>query len=432
LAFCSEFRNFQEIFFSRKQLRENNKQTEACLRIVVVSPFLDRRHGTELCIIEQIERLSSKYGWGIRLFSQHVEDVNGLLTEDPKSAEGGFIRWHSVSDIPGPHLFKFLWWFFVNRSVRKSALKHLGGQSLLVYSPGINCLDADAITVHIVFHEFYARVRQELALLKTPVSRWPITLHRKAYYKLVMALERRVYTNPKVRLAAVSHLVSAQLEKYFGRTDSTVIPNAVDTAIFNVENRLARRSASRQSLKLDDNDVVVLLIGNDWKKKGLDQLLRALAIIEIPIQLLVVGKDDPGLYRPSVRQLRLDDRVHFVAPSADVLSFYATADIYAGPSLEDAFGLPILEAMACGLPVIASVQAGASENIVDGTTGYLLRDPMNHVELARLLQQLAVDKLAAQKIGTAAAHYVKVSVSWDYNASKTREFLEKALASKQI
>jgi UDP-glucose:(heptosyl)LPS alpha-1,3-glucosyltransferase len=402
------------------------------LQIVVVSPFLDRRHGTELCIIEQIERLSSKHGWGIRLFSQHVENVNGLLTEDPKSAEGGFIRWHSVPDIPGPHLLKYLWWFFANRAVRKSVLKSPEDRSLLIYSPGINCLDADAITVHIVFHEFYARVRHELALLRVPVSRWPVTLHRKAYYKLVMALERRIYTNPKVRLAAVSHLVSAQLGKYFGRTDSVVIPNAVDTAIFNAETRLTRRSVSRQNLKLDDNDIAVLLIGNDWKKKGLDQLLRALAIIDIPIQLLVVGKDDPGLYQPAIRQLRLNDRVHFLSPSADVLSFYAAADIYAGPSLEDAFGLPILEAMACGLPVIASVQAGASENVVDGTTGYLLRDPMNHVELAGLLRQLASDKSAAQKIGAAAARYVKASVSWDHNASMTREFLEKALASKQI
>jgi len=247
-----------------------------------------------------------------------------------------------------------------------------------------------------------------------------------------MALERRIYTDPKVRLAVVSKLVSAQLEKHFGRTDSVVIPNAVDTVIFNSEARLARRSVSRQSLKLDDSDFVALLIGNDWKKKGLDQLLRALAIIEIPIQLLVVGKDDPGLYGPALRQLRLDDSVRFLAPSADVLSFYAAADAYVAPSLEDAFGLPILEAMACGLPVIASVQAGASENIIDGTTGYLLRDPMNHVELAEIILRLGGDRPAAQKVGAAAAKYVQVSVSWDHNVSATREFLENALASRQI
>jgi glycosyltransferase involved in cell wall biosynthesis len=402
------------------------------LQIVVVSPFLDRRHATELCIIEQIERLSSRYGWGIHLFSQHVENVNGLHTEDPKNTESGFIRWHSVADIPGPHLLKFLWWFFANRVVRKRALKRLKDRALLVYSPGINCLDADAISVHILFHEFYEKVRDELALLKVPISRWPLTLHRKLYYKLIMALERRVYANPRVRLLAISNLVSAQLEKHFGRKDSVVIPYGVDTVIFNSEARLARRSVLRQSLKLDDSDFVILLIGNDWKIKGLDQLLRALAIIEIPIQLLVVGKDDPGLYRPALRQLRLDNRVRFLGSSADVLSFYAAADAYVGPSLQDAFGLPILEAMACGLPVIASVQAGASENIIDGATGYILRDPMNHVELAELIRRLASDRTAAQKLGAAAAQSVQASVSWDRHASATREFLENALASKQI
>jgi glycosyltransferase involved in cell wall biosynthesis len=115
-----------------------------------------------------------------------------------------------------------------------------------------------------------------------------------------------------------------------------------------------------------------------------------------------------------------------------VLSFYAAADAYVAPSLEDSFGLPILEAMACGLPIIASVQAGASENVVDGTTGYLLRDPMNHAELADLIRRLASDKSAAQKIGAAAAQFVKSSVSWDHNASATREFLENASASRQI
>src|SRR5205823_9326863 len=219
---------------------------------------------------------------------------------------------------------------------------------------------------------------------------------------------------------------------HFGRTDSVVIPYGVDTAIFNSEARLARRSVSRQSLTLDDGHFVVLLIGNDWKIKGLDQLLRALAIIEMPIQLLVVGKDDPGLYLPALRQLRLDNRVRFLGSSADVLSFYAAADAYVAPSLGDAFGLPILEAMACGLPVIASVQAGASENVLDGATGYLLRDPMNHVELADLIRRLAGDRSAAQKLGAAAAQYVQALVSWDHNASATREFLENAFASRQI
>lgn len=396
------------------------------MEIVVVSPFLDRCHGTELCIVEQIERLSSNYGWGIHLFSHRVEGVNGVVTEDSKGAGSGFIRWYKVADIPGPHLLKYLWWLFANQTLRKRVLRHYRGRPLLVYSPGINCLDANAIAVHIVFHEFYARIHHELALFKVPVTRWPVTLHRELYYRLIMALERRIYSDPKIHLAAVSQRVAAQLQKHFGRKDVVVIPNAVDTTRFSSEARVACRLASRKSLNLDDGQLVLLLIGNDWKNKGLGQLLRSLtAITDIPIQLLVVGKDDPGFYRNVVRQLRLEKRVRFMAPSPDVLSFYAAADTYVAPSLEDAFGLPIMEAMACGLPVIASVRAGASENIVDGITGYLLQDPMNDVELTGLIRRLADDRLAAQRIGAAAAHHVKTLFSWDDNASAAREFLER-------
>jgi hypothetical protein len=65
------------------------------------------------------------------LFSQHVENVNGLVLEDPKDMTSGFIRWHRVPGIPGPHLLKFLWWFFANQSLRKRTLKHLPDRPLL-------------------------------------------------------------------------------------------------------------------------------------------------------------------------------------------------------------------------------------------------------------------------------------------------------------
>jgi alpha-1,3-rhamnosyl/mannosyltransferase len=122
--------------------------------------------------------------------------------------------------------------------------------------------------------------------------------------------------------------------------------------------------------------------------------------------------------------------VRFLAPSADALLFYAAADAYIAPSIEGTFGLPFMEAMACGLPVIASVQTGASENILDGKTGYLLRDPMNDVELTGLIRRLADDRSAAQRIGAAAGQQVKTLFSWDDNASATRDFLENRLGTR--
>jgi glycosyltransferase involved in cell wall biosynthesis len=400
------------------------------LRLAVVSPFLDRHHGTELCVIEQIERFARLDRWQIDIYAQRVEGVKNL--EDPASARTapGSILWHKISRLPGPHLFQFFWWFLANRLRRRSNARSGKFKADLTYSPGINCFDADVIVVHIVFHEFYARVRSELKLLHAPLRIWPLILHRRLYYRLIMALERKIYPHPRAKLIAVSHLVSAQLQDYFNRPDVVVIPNAVDTVRFTPELRIARRSAARKSYDLEECDFVCLLIGNDWKKKGLDTLLSACGrIANLSLKLLVVGSDDPSVYETLLTRHHLQDRVRFLPVSEDVLSFYAAADLYVGPSLEDAFGLPIIEAMACGLPVIASIRAGASELVDDGETGLLLQDPKSVEELAALMQRLVNDKDLRNALGYAAARFVQQNCSWDCNASRTREFLEAAFLS---
>jgi glycosyltransferase involved in cell wall biosynthesis len=403
------------------------------LRLAVVSPFLDRQHGTELCVIEQIERLARKDHWIIELYSQRVSQLSGVRPWSEVSPnEPGLIRWHSVSDIPGPHLLKYVWWFFANSWQRRRD-RHSGRvRPDLVYSPGINCPDADVIVVHIVFHEFYERVRSELALSRIPLQIWPRAVHRKLYYKLARLLERKIYSDPGIRLVAVSSLVAAQLKSHFQREDVTVIPNAVDTVRFSAEARMEKRNKSRQSFSYGERDFVLLLIGNDWKKKGLNTLLKAMALIKgLPLHLLVVGSDEPGLYRPLIDQLALQDRVRFETPSMDVLSFYAAADLYVGPSLEDSFGLPILEAMACGLPVISSANAGASEMIQDGETGFILRDPRDQLELSSLIRRIQAEDTLHQSMGAAAARYVMKNCSWDDNAEKTRQLLESTLTGLQ-
>lgn len=403
------------------------------MRLAVVSPFLDRQHGTELCVIEQIERLARLEGWTIELYSQRVEQVSGVTPAGNSSRESsGGVIWHKVSDIPGPYLLKYLWWFLANQWQRNRD-RHSGNVGPdLVYSPGINCSDADVIVVHIVFHDFYLRVKSELALFRNPVGTWPRLIHRKLYYKLIMTLEQKIYRDPHVFLIAVSGLVRRQLQAHFGRNDVAIIPNAIDALRFTPEARLAERAESRKTLQYADDDFVVLLIGNDWKKKGLDTLLNAAALLlALPIRLLVVGRDDLGLYAPAVKRLGLEQKIRFVKPIANVLQFYAAVDLYAGPSLEDSFSLPIAEAMACGLPVIASVHAGASELIRNRENGMLLHQPGSVAELAECIHAIYTDATLRKRLGDAAARGVRAAHNWDHNAIRTRELLEDILSRRQ-
>jgi glycosyltransferase involved in cell wall biosynthesis len=399
------------------------------MRLAVVSPFLDRQHGTEMCVVEQIERFARDDQWRIELYSQDVSQMNGVRPAGSCEPVAG-ICWHKVSNIPGPHLVKFLWWFFANHW-RRWRDQHKRIIPDLVYTPGTNCLDADAIMVQIVFHAFYEQARDELKLRRVPVRTWPLLIHRKLYYRLIMFLEKLIYRNPRVRLVAVSNLVAKQLETFLGRSDAVVIPNTVDVGRFNPEKRLAQRPELRRVFHITEDEFVLLLIGNDWKKKGLDSTLRALgALRDLPLRLIVAGKDDVGLYRTAIQRLGLEDKVLFAEPSPDVLKFYALADLYVGPSLEDGFNLPILEAMACGLPVIASIYTGASENIADGRNGMTLRDPLDDATLASLIRQLYQDSGLRQRIAKGAADFVQQNCGWDQNAAKTRELLESILSER--
>ena len=117
-------------------------------------------------------------------------------------------------------------------------------------------------------------------------------VHRRVYYGLLTALERRIYTDPRVTLAAVSKRTAGLLKEYFHREDVCVIPNGVDTNHFSVAARLARRSEARQRRGFRDEDFVLLLIGNDWRNKGLPTILEAMAALpSLPLRLLVVGND---------------------------------------------------------------------------------------------------------------------------------------------
>lgn len=400
------------------------------MRLAVVSPFVDRRHGTERVLAEVLERLAGKYGCDIHLYAQHVEDLVIGRAVTPSGEECGQIIWHRVPRLPGPHLLGFLWWYFVNQALRWFHRRFRSLRYDLVFSPGINCPDADAIVAHIVFREFFRLVHDELRLRNTAVRSWPLILHRSLYYRLISRLENRIYRNPAVALAAVSRLTAGEITSHFARSDVTVIPNAVDVSRFNLNERLRRRASSREALKFSEHDFVLLLVGNDWKKKGLPTLLNAAAELpEFALRVLVAGRDNRAPFLAQIRSLNLEGRVRFEESSPDVMQFYAAADLYAGPSLHDSFALPPIEAMACGLPVITSVSNGGSQIITEGFDGFILNNPGDSAALAQLVRKLYQHPDLRRNVGENAARTAQ-SYTWERTASDTWEFLKEAHARK--
>jgi glycosyltransferase involved in cell wall biosynthesis len=396
------------------------------LRLAVVSPFVDRRHGTERALAELLERLAGDYGCEIHLYAQRVEDLH---VNDPKlagsagSTESGAIFWHKVACIPGPHVVQFLAWMFLNGFLRWWHTTIGDASYDLVFSPGINCLNPDVVIVHALFHRLKELAREENEDSSAQAG-FLRRVHRRVYYGLLAALEHRVYTDPGVTLAAVSRRTAGLLKEYFQREDVSVIPNGVDTSHFSVAARLARRAEARQRRGFRGEDFVLLLVGNDWRNKGLTSILEAMAALPaLSIRLLVVGNDNVEPFRAHAVQLGLQERCRWEGSSPDVLDSYATADVYVSPSREDSFGLPVAETMACGLPVITSVFAGVADYLHDCVDGFVLQDPLDVETLSRLIRLLYFDIDIRTRMGSAAAR-AALEWKWEHNSEAVWRILK--------
>jgi D-inositol-3-phosphate glycosyltransferase len=154
-----------------------------------------------------------------------------------------------------------------------------------------------------------------------------------------------------------------------------VIPCGVDTEMF----RPSDTRAARKALGLDPKKPVLLFIGRIEPLKGIDVLVRASAQLDGNFQLLVVGGDEKDTMRihelhTLAEELGVHGKVVFAdaVPHEELAGYYNAASICVVPSYYESFGLVALEAMACGVPVIASRVGGLKETVRDGQTGYLV------------------------------------------------------------
>lgn len=221
------------------------------------------------------------------------------------------------------------------------------------------------------------------------------------------------------QVIAISHRVAADLVKHYRcPAPMTVIHHGVDLDVFSPETRARWRQETRAKYGLAENEPVFLFVGD--LRKGGGPCIRALAQLESG-KLLFVSRSRIDPYQRIVDEAGLKrERVLFVGPTSQVERFYSAADAFLLPTPYDAFGMVVSEAMACGLPVIVSREAGASELIEHGVNGLLLDDYSSATELAACMKSLAHDSAWGAQLGRMARRTVE-SMSWD---SVTRQTME--------
>ena len=194
---------------------------------------------------------------------------------------------------------------------------------------------------------------------------------RGLYHRIVLALERRVFARTP-NIVAIADAGRREIETLYGVAPGrvTVVYNGVDLERFHPLNRAKYRETARTEAGIAPRAFTVLFVGSGFARKGLATTLAAFAALsDRESRLVVLGKDDAQAYRSAAARLGVGERIAWLGARADPERWYAAADIVVLPSRYEPFGNVHLEALASGLPVVASSHAGGAEVIADGING---------------------------------------------------------------
>ena len=254
-----------------------------------------------------------------------------------------------------------------------------------------------------------ARGHHRLRMLRNPLHLFTTTRDRIRYsragtHRVVVNLvtdEERLLRETYPRLAI----------------PTVVIGNGVDVDRFRPPTDEERRLA-RQALALGDEDPMVLFIGNEFGRKGLPALVDAVAALGDDVHLVVVGGTADMIEAESARAASrgVGGRLRFAGSDPDPRPWLHAADVLAMPSAYESYGLVVLEALACGVPVVATATGCVPDVVVEGVNGAVVDASVTGLA-AGLSRVLRLEQGPTRRAARATAE----QHSW---ASVARRYLE--------
>ena len=352
----------------------------------------------------------------------HDVDVVTYIAEPYKdSINWGFAEYNKLRVIPVPMpVYSGVYWLdqtYSNAFVMAKVLN-------------LNLLDYDVIHCHSwIFFSVAIELRKRYNI---PIV---TTLHRiEAFredvyknatnHKFVCELDKWVCDQSDA-IICVSNNMQKQVYSISSRTNNVyVIPNGISVKDIRFQQLDEKKNRNEQTR--------VLFVGRLEPEKGLNILLEALSQVtkdNYNITLTVVGD---GTESHLLYEKKYGFQIHSLGKLApeDVLQMYCSHDIFVIPSLSEPFGIVAIEALAAGLPVIASRVGGLSDIIVDSRLGYLVESG-NPASLKACICKVIMED-TYKKYALFRREYVKKNYSWDRIVHKTVAVYKSAQSSRKL
>ncbi|HKA35146.1 MAG TPA: glycosyltransferase family 4 protein [Candidatus Binatia bacterium] len=249
------------------------------------------------------------------------------------------------------------------------------------------------------------------------------------YHRVLLAVERRqMGDGGSKKIIAVCDQIGREIADAYHIPNGKVVVlhNGVDLERFHPRRRENEGRKLRESLKIPPDARVVVFVGTGFRRKGLDRLLQLWDSAGFEgIYLLVVGNDSRLSY---YRNRWARKEIIFAGAQPLVENYYAAADLLVLPSIQEAFGNVALEALASGLPVVASAGVGALDQASDDLRQGMLSDVENSEELkSKILSLLARERWTEL---SRSARRTAERYSWDNYFSELERIMKEVAAER--
>lgn len=302
-----------------------------------------------------------------------------------------------------------------------------------------------------ILHLHYPFFGGELTALAARLTGTPlvITYHQDVHLQGITGLIERMLrptlsratlrTARRVLFTTLDYSQASYARKLLKGREGCIgeLSNGVDTQVFTPG---PAPQALRQKYHIDAGDQVALLVaGLDTPHyfKGVEIFIAALGQLPAHIKAVIVGEGDlRPAYQHKAHEHGLDERVHFAGrvPDTDLPDYYRLADVTVLPSLTmgEAFGLVLVESMACSTPVLASNLPGVRAVVTDGVDGYLVAPGEVDDLAARLDQILKLPATARVAMGAAGRVKVEQRYTWKLAGERLEQIYQKILTMAEV
>jgi UDP-glucose:(heptosyl)LPS alpha-1,3-glucosyltransferase len=214
-------------------------------------------------------------------------------------------------------------------------------------------------------------------------------------YRTFVELERSVFApSAGTEILLISPMEITKFQGCYGTPEERfhLLPPGISPDRVAPQDAAEIRDAVRRELRVSTGDKLVLMVGSAFRTKGLDRALRALAALPEELRrrtrLVVIGRGEDGPFLRLARSLGVGDRLQLLGGRDDVPRFLLAADLLLHPAYTENTGTVLLEALAAGLPVLATEVCGYGFHIRQAQAGQLVPEPFRQEQLNRQLQQM--------------------------------------------